>query len=153
MGNKPKYEYIVHTWGGFYNDQYKRIHHFEPGYKWFDNEFERDQYVSVLKSYEEKLNARHLMVVLDEGYHTHIKTILHRVVKYKGEFIYSEYDMGYAYPMDAAEYHMEYKWTPGFNDYAAIEDSDDEEQLKQVEIISEWITGAKLVSNGNSRDV
>ena len=66
----------------------------------------------------------------------------YRVVEFEGREVYSKLDMGYAYPHDTAEYHMEYKWTPGFNDDAAIED-DSEEELKKVKIIQEWITVTK----------
>jgi len=143
--NGPKYEYLIHTWGGFYNDQYKKYHNFKPGYVWFDTAEERDNYLKVLKNIEETFNCRMLTYTLAEGFHTRNETVLHRVVKYKGKLIYSENNLGYDFPIDGGvEYIMEWKWTPGCNDYAAI---DDESKLKDVEIIAEWITGAKVIAN------
>ncbi len=34
--SKEKYEYLLQTWGGFYNDEHVAIHGKEPGYLWFD---------------------------------------------------------------------------------------------------------------------
>jgi hypothetical protein len=141
--NNIKYEYMLQTWGGFYNKEFKDLHHEIEGYKWFDTVQDRDLEITRLKNIEITLNARYLAISLEEGYHTRIETICHRVVRFKNSNnnIYSELNMGYGYPISAAKYHMEYKWTPGFNDYEAIQDDKD---LNKIEIIAEWITGAEI---------
>lgn len=137
---KPKYEYMVNTWGGFYNDQHKNKHHQEPGYRWFETKEERHLYITSLETISEQLNAKMLMYTFEEGYHTRIKTVLHRVIYYKGKEYYSENDLGFGFPMDGAEYIMEWKWTPGGNDCVAFEGEDE-----KYETIAEWITGAKVI--------
>jgi hypothetical protein len=133
-----KYEYLLHTWGGFYNKEHQ--HSEESGYHYFDTEKERDDYLKKLKALEEKLNARHLVATLSEGYNTRTKTILHRVVKWDGKEYYSNYEMSPNYPYDVAKYHLENKWYLGFNDYPIGEDFDYDNN--EVETIQEWITGA-----------
>lgn len=137
---KPKYEYHVLVWGGFFNDQYVKIHNKKEGDYWFDNKSDRDKFIKELKEIEVKLNARHLMVSESEGYHCRIRTELHRIIKFKNKEYYSKYDMGINYPYDAAMYHLEWKWYPGFNDYPLGVDFDYEKN--RVEIIQEWVTGA-----------
>mgnify|MGYP003453093985 CR=1 FL=1 len=39
-----KYEYLLHTWGGFYNKYYQEEHGEVPGYHYFDSKEERDEY-------------------------------------------------------------------------------------------------------------
>lgn len=138
----PKYEYMLKTWGGFYNEEYKKIHKQESGYRWFSTNKERQEYIDHLKQIEEELNARHLAITTEEGYHTRNETILHRVVEYDNKEIYSYYNMGFGYPISAAKYHLEYKWYPGFNDYE-LEKYYDKINYREVKVIQEWITGAE----------
>lgn len=133
-----KYEYLLHTWGGFYNKEHQ--HSEKSGYHYFDTEKERADYLKKLKALEEKLNARLLATTLSEGYNTRTITILHRVVKWEGKEYYSNYEMSPNYPYDVAKYHLENKWYPGFNDYPLGEDFDYDNN--EVETIQEWITGA-----------
>ena len=63
---------------------------------------------------------------------------MHRVIKYEGKEYYSKYELSPNYPYDAAKYHLENKWYPGFNDYPLGEDFD----YENVETVQEWITGA-----------
>lgn len=140
-----KYEYYIYTWGGFYNEEYKKIHNYEKGPRWFNSKEERDDYITELKLVEKKLNARHLACHLDEGYCTRQPTILHRVVEYKGERIYSKNEINWCWEYSVAAFHNEYKWYPGFNDYAVCEHfklTEDEIQWNEVKTIQEWITGA-----------
>lgn len=135
-----KYQYHVCTWGGFYNEEYLKIHNEKRGDHWFDTLEERQEFIDRLFAIEEKLDAKHLVMNVSEGYCCNIETKLHRVIEWEGKRYYSESSMGINYPMSAAEYHMEYKWQPGFNDYPLGEEFDYEKN--QVVIIQEWITGA-----------
>ena len=136
-----KYQYHMHTWGGFYNDEYKSKHKHEPGDYFFNTDTERQAHIKELKRIETMLNAKHLMITQTEGYACNIRTVLHRVVEWKGKRYYSSYDMGINYPISAAKYHMEWKWYPGFNDYPLGEDFDYD--TNQVTVIQQWITGAE----------
>jgi hypothetical protein len=138
-----KYEYLLHTWGGFYDNEYQ--HSEKSGYHYFDTEKERSDYLNILKALEEKLSARHLVTTLSEGYNTRTITILHRVIKWEGEEYYSNYEMSPNYPYDVAKYHLENKWYPGFNDYPLGEKFDYDNN--EVETIQEWITGAFDIAN------
>jgi hypothetical protein len=134
-----KYEYYLYTWGGFYNEEYLKIHNKPKGSFWFNTKEERDSFIQELKDIENKLNAKHLAMNLSEGYCCRIETIAHRVVEYKNKQYYTTYNLGVNYPLSAAKYMIEYKWYPGFNDYPLGEDFNDYNNLK---IIQEWITGA-----------
>lgn len=134
-----KYEYLLHTWGGFYNEEFKEIHKEESGYHYFDTKEEREQYLNKLKNIEKELNARVLISVLSEGYNTRIMTTLHRVIKVDGKEYYSRHDMSPNYPFEVAKFHLEYKWQPGFNDYPLGENFD--YSTDNYELIQEWITG------------
>ena len=136
----PKYQYHVKTWGGFYNDEYKNIHKKECGDFIFDSKKERDSFVTELKEIEEQLDARFLVTDFTEGFCCNIRTVLHRVIEYKGKQYYSYCDLGINYPFHVAKYHMKWKWYPGFNDYPLEEDFDYD--TEEVLIIKEWITGA-----------
>jgi hypothetical protein len=136
----PKYEFHLYTWGGFYNKEHLKIHNKPRGDFWFDTAEERQHFIDELKSIEEKLNAKILCMTLSEGYCCRVKTVLHRVVEWEGKRYYTNYDMGINYPIDAARYHLEWKWTCGFNDYPLGDDFDYEENKPKV--IQEWITGA-----------
>ena len=141
MNNKePKYEYHLFTWGGFYNEEYQKIHNKSSGNFWFDTSEERQKFIDELKEIEERLNARYLMTSLSEGYCCGIETILHRVVEWKGKRYYSNYNLGVNYPMSAAKYFLEWKWTCGFSDFPLGEDFDYENNKPTV--IQQWITGA-----------
>ena len=141
MDNSMKYEYMLHTWGGFYNKEFKRVHKYEPGYFYFDSKKERDEYLSKLKKVEESLNARSLAVDVEEGYHLRDGEIVaHRVCKYNGEARHTTRSFPPGYPYAIAVYHIENKWYPGFNDYPFGEDFDYERN--KVTIIQEWITGS-----------
>jgi len=138
---EPKYEYHLFTWGGFYSEQYFKIHQKPQGDFWFDTAEARQQFIDELKAIEEKLNARHLAMTLSEGYCCRTNTVLHRVIEWEGKRYYSKRDMGINYPISAAIYHLKWKWTCGFNDYPLGEDFDYVQN--QPKVIQEWITGAE----------
>ena len=135
-----KYEYLLHTWGGFYNKEYQIKHKESQGLHFFETKEARNEYLEKLRKIEKDLNAIHLAVVKSEGYNCRIVTTLHRVIKFDEKEYYSKYEFSPNYPYNAAEYHLEYKWQPGFNDYPLGDDFDYENN--KVEIIQEWITGA-----------
>lgn len=133
-----KYQYGVLTWGGFYNEEFVEKHGLEEGTKMFDTKDERNHYLSKLKGLSRSLNARELMVDEFEGYNCNEETVLHRVISFDGKEHYTNYNLGSDYPYTTAQYHLENKWYPGFNDYPLGEYFD----YSKVTIIQEWITGA-----------
>lgn len=135
-----KYEYLLHTWGGFYNKKFKNKHGEVEGYHYFNTKQERCDYLAKLRKIEKDLNAIYLVVEESEGYNTRTVPILHRVVKWENKKYYSKYELSPNYPYNVAKYHLENKWYPGFNDYPLGEDFDYENN--KVEIVQEWITGA-----------
>jgi hypothetical protein len=138
-----RYQYYLNTWGGFYNDEYKLVHGKDEGSYWFDTAEQRESYISELRDIVEKLNARSLAISISEGYHTAIHTKLHRVIEWDGKRYYSECDMGIGCDFGPAQYHIEYKWRPGFNDYPLGTEFD----YDKVKVIEEWITGAFSVKD------
>jgi hypothetical protein len=133
-----KYEYLLHTWGGFYNKCYQEKHGEVPGYHYFDTKEERNAYLEKLKKIEIELSASHLATTLSEGYNTREVTTLHRVIKHEDKEYYSKCELYPNCPYDVAKYHLKNKWLPGFNDYPIGEDFD----YENVETVQEWITGS-----------
>lgn len=139
-----KYEYFLLTWGGFYNEEH--LHGFKEGNYWFDTLEERTEYINKLHKAEIKyLNARMLCISLNEGFNLRVETKLHRVIEFDNKKYYSEYSMGYGYPYDAAMYHMEYKWQPGFNNYPLGEEFD----YSKIIILQEWVSGSFIANYNN----
>lgn len=85
-----KYQFSVVTWGGFYNEEYKRIHGYEEGKKVFDSKQEREEYINKLQLTETELSAHHLAMTFDEGFTVNTSVTLHRVIKLKDKFYYSK---------------------------------------------------------------
>lgn len=137
------YLYYLYTWGGFYNDQYKNIHKQNEGLRIFDSLEDRETYLDQLKQIEKDLNTRHLAYSVSEGYSAGEPIILHRVVEYKKKRYYSKYQVDVIWDGEysTADYHMECKWYPGFNDYTVEEITGEEVNYKNVKIIEEWISG------------
>ena len=135
-----KYEYMLHTWGGFYNDEFKSIHGHIGGSHYFDTKQKRENYLDMLQGVSDRLNAKCLVSTLEEGYHTRTPVVAHRVSSFKGETYHTIYDFPPCYPYDVALYHLENKWYVGFNDYPLGEDFDYDSNDVKVE--AEWITGA-----------
>lgn len=135
-----KYEYMLDTWGGFYNENHKAVHGKDSGYHYFDTSEERDKYIEELRKIEKKLNAKSLMISLEEGFHTRIKVVAHRLTEYNGKTHHTTYEFPPCYPYEVAVYHLENKWYLGFNDYPLGEDFDYSDP--KVFVVSEWIEGA-----------
>jgi len=135
-----KYEYLLHTWGGFYNKEHQEKHGETSGYHYFDTEQPRDEYLAKLRKIEKELNANTLVVRESEGYNVRIITMLHRVVRWDDKEYYTEYKLGPDYPYEVAKYHLENEWYPGFNSYPFGDNFDYENN--NIETIQEWITGA-----------
>ena len=135
-----KYEYLLKTWGGFYNKEYQDKHKEVGGYNYFETADERSKYLVKLRNIERRLNAKYLVVEQSEGYNTREITTLHRVVKFDGREYYTNYKIAPNYSYRSAKYHLENKWYLGFNDYPLGEDFDYENN--DVKILQEWITGA-----------
>lgn len=138
---KPKYQYHVKTWGGFYNEEYRAIHGLEEGDFLFNTEEERTDFVNQRRALERDLAAKSLVVVKTEGYHCNVCTMCHRICEYQGVEYYSSDDLGVNYSRSAAEYWMEWKWYPGFNDYPLGRDFEHYDS-KHFKVKAEWITGA-----------
>ncbi len=99
-----KYEYMLLTWGGFYSKRHQVKHGYTPGYRWFDTAEERTKYVTELKEVEKRLNALHLAISTEEGVHTRMRTVAKMVFVHQGKEYPCQYDFGFAYPADSAEY-------------------------------------------------
>jgi hypothetical protein len=140
-----KYEYLLHTWGGFYNKEHQDKHGEVEGYHYFDTKQDRSDYLAKLRKIETELNAIRLVAQESEGYNTRTVTTLHRVIKWKGEEYYTKYELSPNYPYDVAKYHLENKWYPGCNDYPLGKDFNYENN--DVETIQEWITGSFDISD------
>lgn len=133
----PKYEFLLHTWGGFYNEEHKKRHNRERGYHYFDTAEEREKYLNALKTEEILLKAEYLMAAKEEGYDVRIPLIAHRVILLNGKEYYDSTEFPPKYPLSSAQYHITYKWKPGFNSYPA----GDVDYSKAI-VIQEWFTGA-----------
>ena len=102
-----KHEYMVHVWGGFFNDQHRAKHGRQPGYYFFDTAEERDRFSATLRAEEEALGARFLAQDKADGRHVRYRTVAKMRLAYKGKEYELEYDFGYAYPVDSARYMFE----------------------------------------------
>lgn len=102
-----KHEYMVHLWGGFFNEEHKARHGRESGYYFFDTAEERDRFVSTLHAEEEAFDAKYLAQDNADGRHVRYKTVAKMRLVYQGKEYALEHDFGYAYPVDAAHYMFE----------------------------------------------
>ena len=102
-----KYEYMLHTWGGFYNEEYAKKHGKRGGYFFFDTMEQLQEYLNELKAIKKEMNASHLLAEISEGQNVRYKTIARMKMKYNGKEYNYEYDFGYAYPVDSAHYMFE----------------------------------------------
>ena len=104
---KEKYEYLLHTWGGFYNEEHKSKHGLEPGYFWFSSKQERKEFRDNLKEIEMKYGAHCLMASYEEGRHTRYRTIARMKLIYNGKEYPYEYDFGFGYSVHTAYFMWE----------------------------------------------
>jgi len=148
MKELPKYEYYLHTWGGFYNDEHVTKHGItEKGDFWFDTKEEREIFLKRLQDAEKKYNARMLAFYEAEGYDIREHPIIHRIVEYKGKKYYSTNEWPFVgEEFSTLMYHAAWKWYPGFNDYIIEEETGEEIDYDQIQIIQEWITGSFIIN-------
>ena len=102
-----KYEYMLQTWGGFYNEEYQKMHGYKPGYFWFDTTEERDAYVQELKTAEQKYSDCLFAAIATyaaEGEYTRLLTIAKMVFVYHGNEYPYEYNFGFGYSPEGAEF-------------------------------------------------
>lgn len=134
-----KFEYYCSLWGGFFNDNNKKIHGFKEGAYYFDTIKERNDFIIELESFIPQLDSLATLARdLAEGFNVRKRAAAYRIIKYKGKFHYSEYKWSFANASASViMYHMENKWYPGFNDYPLGENFD----YSKVEIIEEGIKG------------
>ncbi len=99
-----KYEYLLKTWGGFYNEEFQKIHGKEEGSFFFNTKKERKAYIDELKQIEKNLNARVLMITEEEGKSVRYSTIAKMKMIYNGKTYDYEEDFGNAYSEDSAHF-------------------------------------------------
>lgn len=136
-----KYQYLVYAWGQIFNEQFDDVNPYESKRYLFDTEEEASVFASEIKKIA-KQNKATVIVKEQQGYFVHIQPTCHRIVEYKGNRYYSEYKWNWLETPDVLEYSMTYKWYPGFNDYTVEQETGEDVNYDEVEIISEWITGA-----------
>ena len=137
---KVKYEYVLYTWGGFYNPEYQEKHKEKEGCHFFDSKGEREEYLGSLIKIENELNARSLAFIKEEGYHLRHGVTAHRVTEFNGTKYYSCRHFPPGYDYCSAVSNIENKWFVGFNDYP-MGDHIDYENAK-YRVVQEWITGS-----------
>lgn len=97
-------EYLLQTWGGFYNEEHRVKHGEKPGFFWFDTWQERAAEVARLREIEKRLKAVVLMVVNHDGEFSQKKLIAKMVFVYDGKRYPFAYDFGYGFETENAEY-------------------------------------------------
>lgn len=100
--SNEKYEFVLHTWGGFYNDENKAKHGLEPGYFWFDTAEDRQKFLDSLREIEKKFDAKYIAHNFEEGQHVRYRTIARMTLVYNNKAYQYEEDFGFAYPVSAA---------------------------------------------------
>lgn len=99
-----KEEYMIHIWGGAWNeDSHPSIEKdlgIKSGYHYFDTEQELKDFENKLKPYS------HLGLVRDikHGVMSHKRTVAICTFEYKGKEYIIDYDFGYEYPEDSAHF-------------------------------------------------
>jgi hypothetical protein len=96
---KTMKEYCLHIWGGAM-PHIKEELGIEENYYYFQSEDERNDFLNKLKPYEKYGLARDLK----EGEMTHKRTIASMDLVYKDNRYHIDYDFGYEYPKDSAEF-------------------------------------------------
>lgn len=101
---KDKKEWMVHCWGGAFNDDanpsIKKDHNITEGYYYFADEKEKDDFLAILK--EPKYFYQGLMIDTKHQYMTHKRTIFVGTFEYNDNSYILHYDFGYEYPEDMA---------------------------------------------------
>lgn len=103
-----KKEYMVHIWGGAWNDDanpsIEKDLGIKEGYHYFDTEEEKDRFCELLNNpiYSKQGIARDVKY----GIMTHKRTIFVGTFKYKDREFVLHYDFGYEYPEEQAEFQF-----------------------------------------------
>lgn len=142
-----KYEYLLRTWGDFYNDEFVDVHGKLSGYHYFDTEEERQTYIDGLEDVRKCLGTKvQLAMDLSEGFHCKIIVTLHRVTKYEGKLYHTTKELGPNYPYHIAMHHLEWTRAIGVRDYP-LGETFDYSNVESYEVVQGWITGAFTIEN------
>ena len=101
-------EYMVHIWGGAWNDDanpsIEKELGVKSGYHYFDTEEEKDRFCELLNNpiYSKQGIARDIKY----GYMTHKRTIFVGTFKYKDKEYVLHYDFGYEYPEEQGRFQF-----------------------------------------------
>ncbi len=107
--SKEKYEYMIHTWGSFYNEEFFEIHRKEEGYHFFDTSEDRQKYIDELRKINRQIeegtgNSESLLIVSKDGQGLRYKTIAKMNFNYKGKSYPYEHDFGYGFEEGSARF-------------------------------------------------
>ena len=97
-----KYEYLLHVWGGFFNEENIAKHGQLPGYYWFDTHETREKKLRELLELSNKFNAKELAREFHEGFDARLRTVASMVLSHNGHDYPFSYDFGYGYPDHSA---------------------------------------------------
>lgn len=119
-----KYEYMLHVWGGFWNEANVKVHgeKYEP-YKWFDTKKAMEAELQRLQTIAEKHGTLDSVIAhrIQEGYLTRFQHVIQSLVSVNGKIQIVENNLGYGFFSDkelaegldydsALHYMMKYKW-------------------------------------------
>ena len=101
-----KQEYLVHIWGGAWNEDanpsIEKDLGIKEGYHYFDTEKEKDAFCALLN--DPKYTSQGLMVDIQYGVMSHKRTIFVGTLKYKDDEFIIHDDFGYDCPEKRAVY-------------------------------------------------
>lgn len=120
---KAKYEYLLHVWGGFWNEWNVAVHgdQYVP-YRWFDTAEERQMELDRLRGLANQLGTFDAVIVhsFSEGYLTRQKHVLYSCVKIGDVIMGVENDLGYGFfsredlldntPGNMIDYFLRTRW-------------------------------------------
>jgi len=92
-------EYFLHIWGGAIPTIQKELGIMEK-YFWFKSEKERQELIDKISPY----NSLGLAIDKKEGEMTYKRTIAEMDLIYQNNIYHYEYDFGYEYPIESAEF-------------------------------------------------
>jgi hypothetical protein len=101
-----KYEVVLHIWGGFWNKHNKEKHNIEQGNYFFDSRKEAETYLKEIRGIADSLGTKDSIIAhsIEEGKHVRYRTLAKMTFKKDNKKYPYEYDFGYAYPVEAAEF-------------------------------------------------
>lgn len=101
-------EYMVHIWGGAWNDDanpsIEKDLGIKDGYHYFKTTEEKDKFCQILRN--PIYSDQGLMIKVEHGVMSHKRTIFVGTFKYKDKEFVIHYDLGYEYPEDSAEFYF-----------------------------------------------